>query len=78
MTIIDKLYHFALCLAVTTVFGWRIGTAVALTVEATQAEAFWRRGNSMKDYWWLDTFVDIIADAVGIVAGMYLRKLIGV
>lgn len=78
MTFIDKLYHFILCLIVTTVLGWKFGVAVALTIEGTQAEAFWRRGNSLKDYWWFDTFVDIIADILGIMAGMYLRRLIGV
>ena len=78
MTLIDKLYHIALCFIVTLVLGWKFGLAVGLTVEATQAEAFWRRGNSLKDYHWLDTVLDIIADIIGIVAGMYLRRLIGV
>ncbi len=78
MTLIDKVYHFGLCLIVTSFAGWQIGTAVALTIEGTQAEAYWRRGNSLKNYYWLDTFLDIISDGLGIIAGMYLRKLIGV
>ena len=78
MTFIDKFYHFGLCFIVTALAGWQIGTAVALTIEGTQAEAFWRRGNSLKDYNWFDTFLDTIADIIGIIAGMYLRRLIGV
>jgi len=73
----DKLYHFLLCLATTTLFGWKIGTTVGLTVEATQAEDFWRAHGTLKTYWWGDTILDLVFDAFGIVVGTFIRMRLG-
>ncbi len=74
----DKLYHFLLCLIITLLFDWRIGVTVGLTIEGTQAEGYWRERGELKNYWWNDTFLDLVFDAIGIVVGMGLRKIIGI
>jgi len=74
----DKLQHFILCFVVTLLFDWKIGTTMALTIELTQAEA---KSNSIKKPFWKqlfrkDTAFDLVADALGIVSGLFLRYLI--
>jgi len=79
----DKLGHFALCLLVAL---WRPDWAVvvALTIEATQFEAYWRRwwrasGRWWKPfttYWWGDTVLDLLADALGIAAAAIIRTML--
>jgi len=80
----DKLKHFFLCFAVTLLtdfifpgLGWTYGLTVGLTIEATQAEygratvrEFWKSITSK------DTLLDLLADGLGIIAGLFIRKLI--
>jgi len=74
----DKLKHFALCLIVTFCLGWEIGSTVGVTIELTQAEA---QSSPLKRYFWdqlfrKDTAFDLIADALGIAIGQFLRSKI--
>ena len=73
----DKFKHFILCFVVTLPLSWGYGLAVGITVELTQAEA---KGGSILDIlkrlWSRDTFWDLVADAVGIIAGVGLRYLV--
>ena len=76
--IVDKLQHFILCLVVTLIFDWKIGTTMALTIELTQAEA---KSSPFKKPFWKqlfrkDTAFDLVADGLGVGAGLYLRYLI--
>lgn len=76
----DKLYHFLLCLLLAVFFDAEIALAVAITIEATQFEAYWRRWKGsaglwkpFTTYWWGDTILDLLADALGIAAGLIIK-----
>jgi len=73
----DKLKHFILCFLVTISFGWTYGLTVGLAIEMTQAET----GNAtpkkfLKKLFSKDTLLDLVADGLGIVAGIFIRRLI--
>ena len=73
----DKLKHFALCFLVTVFTDWTYGLTVGLTIEATQAE--YGRATVkefLKDITSKDTLLDLLADGLGIIAGILIRKLI--
>jgi len=73
----DKVLHFLLNVIITFIFGWKVSTTMSLTIEATQAES---GGNFpwMASFWtrllrW-DTLFDLIADGLGLLLGLFLRK----
>jgi len=76
VTVKDKIQHFILCFLVTLALGWQIGTTMALTIEGTQAEAFYRHYGSLKYYWWKDTVADLIADGLGILTGVIIKGIL--
>lgn len=78
---VDKLLHFILNAIVTTLLGWEIAITMSITIEFTQADAVinghyfsWPdlKGGAKK-LCTKDTFWDLIADALGILAGQWLR-----
>ena len=79
MTIKDKVYHAVLCFLVTFLFDIRIGVTVALTIEATQVEVYvGEKGvKALKNYWWLDTIIDLGADAFGIFLAVFIKTFLG-
>jgi len=75
----DKLKHLGICFAVTLFRGLEIGIWVGVIIELTQAEygghypwkrSFWQRLLTR------DTLFDLIADGLGIYAGVYIRRLL--
>ena len=73
----DKIKHFALCFAVTVIFGWSYGLTVGLTVEATQAEY----NNAtvagfIQRFFSKDSILDLLADGLGILFGWVIRGLV--
>jgi len=73
----DKLKHFLLCLLVTAFTDWTYGLTVGLTIEATQAE--YGRATVkefLRDITSKDTRLDLVADGLGIIAGLFIRKLL--
>ena len=73
----DKIKHFALCFAVTVIFGWSYGLTVGLTVEATQAEY----NNAtvagfIQRFFSKDSLLDLLANGLGILFGWVIRGLV--
>ena len=64
----DWIQHFFLCLILSFFLGWKISAVVGITIEATQWD----------DFGWLgwDHLFDLIADGLGILAGLWLRSLL--
>jgi len=73
----DKLLHFILCMTVTMIFNWKIGTTVGITIELTQAEYGNADVRTFRDRLLsYDTVGDLIADAAGVIIGRQLKLLI--
>ena len=71
----DNLYHFALIFIVCLLLGKKIAITVGLTIELTQMEAFFFSHNySLSGYYWMDTGLDLIADAVGLAVAILLIR----
>jgi hypothetical protein len=73
----DKIKHFILHFVITLLLGWKIATAVGITIELTQAEygnadikTFRERLLSE------DTLQDVMMDGLGILLGNEFRKMI--
>ena len=73
----DKIKHFALCFAVTVIFGWSYGLTVGLTIEATQAEYDNATvAGFIQRFFSKDSILDLLADGLGVFVGIVLRNLI--
>ena len=74
MTWKDKFQHMGICFVVTLAFGWRAGGSCGITIEGTQAWMYYGDTGNLRDYDGLDTFIDLMFDAVGCIVGQILRN----
>jgi len=63
----DWIAHALLCFCVCLFFGWKIASAVGLTIEWTQLES----GFPLS----YDNFVDLGADGMGIILAVVLSRV---
>jgi hypothetical protein len=67
----DWVQHFLLCLIITLISGRDAGAWSGVIVELVQVDVMGIKGRV------LDTGADLVADALGVWAGLYLRGIYG-
>lgn len=75
--------HFIICFLMT-LWKWDYAIVLAITIELTQIDVtfwanyvkskslWWNVRIFMQDYYWGDTILDVITDAMGILAGILI------